>query len=140
MGGVDSDLDSDGSSANVLALQGSDGLLLFFLVTDIDKAVALALPGLTPAPADDAGADNVNASLCEEGGKTGVVDTETKVGDEEHGLGRLASRILTSCASWTRGPGFFGTRLFGRSLALWGGGITSTIGGSLSVGSLGLAL
>jgi hypothetical protein len=141
--GVDSDLDGDGSSADLLPLQCCDGLLLFCLTTNVDKAITLALPGLTPAPADDAGADDVNASFGEKGRKTGIVNAETEVGDEKHGLGWLASGILTSGASWAGGPGLFGTRLFGRRLrgrlALYGGGISSTVGGSVSVDFLGLA-
>jgi hypothetical protein len=142
--GVDSDLDSNGSSADLLPLQCCDGLLLFCLTTDVDKAVTFALPGLTPAPTYNAGADDANASFGEEGRQTGIVNAETEVGDEKHGLGWLASGILTSGASWAGGPGLFCTRLFGRSLrsglALYGGGISSTVGGSVSVGLLGLAL
>jgi hypothetical protein len=141
VGGVDSNLDSDGASTNLLALQSSDGLLLLCLAANIDESVTLALPGLSPAPANDAGANDVDTSLSEEGGKTSIVNIETKVGDEKHGSGRFTGGILTRGTGWTRGLGLAHTRFLGGalgsgfSLSSWsssgllGSGTVSTSGG-----------
>ena len=139
VGSVDGDLDGDGATGNLLALKSGNGLLLVLFRTNIDEAVALALPGVPPAAADDASRDHLEASLGEEGGEASVVNAEAKVGDEEHVLGRLSNRGLTLS---TRGPG--STRLANARGLLRGlGAFGSSLGsGSLafSGGSLLLAL
>lgn len=91
---VDGDLDRDGTTTDIFALEGVDGLLLFSLVTNVDEAVTLALSGLPP-PSDDASRVDVEASIGEESGEAGVVDVEAEVGDEENGRGRFADGIFT---------------------------------------------
>lgn len=139
MGGVDSDLDGDGPATNVLPIEGSDGLLLFLLAANIDEAIALALPGLSPPPANDASRDNVDAGLGEYGAQCGVIGVESKVGDEEHCLGGLACRVFAVCA-WHAGcTRLLGTSLLG-SFVLVGGCSTFGSGLILGRGTLCLAL
>jgi hypothetical protein len=97
---IDGDLDSDGTTANFLALEGVDGLLLFFLVTNVDKAVSLAPSGPTPPYSNDASGNDVETRIGEESSETIIVDVKAEVGDKENGLGGFADRIL---ADGTRG-------------------------------------
>jgi hypothetical protein len=134
MGSVDGDLDGDGATGNLLALKSGNGLLLVLLRTNVDEAVALALPGVAPAAADDASRDNLEASLGEEGGEASVVNAEAKVGDKEHVLGGLSdgglalrtrgpgSTRLADARGLLRGLGAFGSSLSSGSLAFSGGG------------------
>lgn len=118
MGGVDGDLDGDGTTTNLLALEGVDGLLLLIFVTDVNETVPLAPPGLAPPCSDDASRVNIETRISEESGEAGVVDVEAEVGNEENGLGRFANRVLTGGTRGTRSPGLallgFGGILCGR--------------------------
>lgn len=105
VGRINSDLDRDGPTADILAFESRDCLFLLFLVADVDKAVAFALPGLTPASANDASGFDDNASICEQSGETFVINIEPEVGHKEHILGRLANGIFTSWTGRARGPG-----------------------------------
>jgi hypothetical protein len=120
---VDGDLDRDGTTTDVLALEGVNGLLLFSLVTNVDETVTLAFSGLPP-PSDDASRVDVEAGIGEESGEAGVVDVEAEVGDEENGRGRFADGIFTD-----------GTRRTSPRLALPGFG--SVLCGRISCGSVG---
>lgn len=152
MRGVDGNFDGNGTTTDLLTFQGSDGLLLLGLAADINKSVALAFPGLSPAPADNAGADDVNSGLSEEGRKSGIINAESKVGNKKHGGGGFTSGVF---ASGTRGTGSFGlarTGLLGRALGgrgltvcYWCGCLISSgsvlaSGVALSSSLLGLAL
>ena len=111
MRSIDGDLDGDGTTTDLLALEGFDGFLLFILVTDVDEAVSLALSGLTPPPTNNASRDDFETGISEESGETGIVDVEAEVGNEENGLGGFADRILTNGARGTGGPGLALPRL-----------------------------
>lgn len=125
--GVHSDLDGDGPSTDLLALERLDSLGLSRLVANVDEAVALALTGLSPAAADDAGGVDSDARLGEDGGELLIADSEAEVRNEEHGLGGLASRLLTGSAWGARSAG----------LALAGLLLTGlTLGTTLSGGCL----
>ena len=134
--GVHRDLDRDGSATDLLALESQDGLLLLLLAANVDEAVALALAGLAPTAAHDARGLHFNARVSEERGKTGVVDVETEVGDEEHGLGRIANGVLASRAGLARCTGL---ALLGLLLRLSGAGLAIG-GGRLTIGRLALRL
>ena len=112
VGRVDGNLDSNGPSTNLLAFECCDGLLLLFLAADVNKTVTLALPGLSPPSANDAGGINYDASISEQSGEASVIDVESEVGYKEHRLGRLAYRVFTSRAGSTRGPGLADTLWF----------------------------
>lgn len=140
--GVDGNFDSNSPAANFFALKSLNRFFLLFFPAHIDKAVALALPGLTPPPANDAGGIDSKTSVSEERRKTSIIDVEAQIGNEQHGRGGLASRILASRTRGTRCPGLASTR---RLLGLRGlGGLSLSNRGrfrdvSLSLG-LGLAL
>jgi len=138
MRGVDGDLDGDGATTNLLALESVDGLLLFCLVTNVDETVPLAFSGLTPPPSDDASVVDLEACIGEESGETCVVDVEAEVGNEENRLGGLANRVLTGGTGGTGGPGFalpgLGNTLCGRIIR---GSVCARSGG-LSFARLGL--
>ena len=51
---IDGDLDGNGTTTDLLALESVDSLLLFSLVTNIYEAVALAPLVLAPMPSNDA--------------------------------------------------------------------------------------
>lgn len=101
MWGVDCDLDSNCSAANILALESSNSLVLLFLAADVNEAVALALSGLSPSPADNAGRNDVDSSVSEESAETSIVNVEAEVRDEQHGLGGLACWVFTGGAGCT---------------------------------------
>lgn len=109
MGSVDSNLDGDGASTNILAFESGDCLLLLFLSTNVDKSIALAFPRLPPAPANNAGGGDSNSSISEQRSEASIINVESKVGNKEHGLGRLAGRVLTSGARGTRDLGLANT-------------------------------
>lgn len=104
MGRIDGDLDGDGATTNLFALESIDGLLLFLLVTDIDKSVSLAPSGLTPPPSNDAGGNDMETCISKESGESGIVDAEAEVGNKENGLGGFADRILTGGTRGTMAP------------------------------------
>lgn len=138
MTSVDGDLDGDGTTTDLLALESVDGLLLFSLVTDVNEAVSLAPSRLAPPLSNDAGRIDIETRISEESGKAVVVDVEAEVGNEENCLGGFADRILTGRAGETRSPGlalpWLGSILCGR--IIWG----SVCGrsGGLSFAKLGL--
>jgi len=101
---VDRDLDSDGATTDLLALESVDGLLLFTLVANVDETVSLAPSGFAPPPSNDASRIDVEAGISEESGKAGIVDVEAEIGNEENGLGGFADRILTGRAGGARSP------------------------------------
>jgi len=111
MRSIDGNLDGDGTTTDLLALESVDGLLLFSLVTNVDEAVSLALSGLTPPPSNNASSDDFEAGVGEESSEAGIVDVEAEVGNEENGLGGFPNRILTGGTRGTRGPGFALPRL-----------------------------
>jgi hypothetical protein len=119
VGSVDGDLDGNGPAANFFALESFDRLLLLLFATNVDEAVALALPGLSPTPADNTGRCDSNTSIGEQGGETSVIDVEPKVGDKEHGRGLLSHRVLPSRARGTRSLGLAdaGSLLSGRRVS-----------------------
>jgi hypothetical protein len=143
LGSVDGDLDSDGTTSDLLALESFNGLLLLLLATNIDKAVTLRASGMAPAFTDDAGRNDVDACLGEETSQASIVNVEAKVGNEKHGLGRFTSGVLTSRTRWAGLPGFPNTRLlFGSffcSCFTIDNRCSYSIRG-LSIGSLGLSL
>ena len=51
---IDGDLDGNGATTDLFALESVDSLLLFGLVTNINKTVAFALLEPPPVPFDDA--------------------------------------------------------------------------------------
>ena len=126
MRGVDGDLDGDGTTTDLLALESVDSFLLFSLITNINETISLASSGFSPPPSDDASVIDPEARISEESSEAGVVDVEAKVGDEENGLGRFANWILTGGTRGTRGPGFAlpgpGNALSGRIRGVCGGG------------------
>ena len=132
--GIDGDLDCDGTTTNLLALESVDGLLLFILVTNVDETIPLAFSGLTPPPTDDASSVDPEARIGEESGEACVVDIEAEIGNEEDGFGGFANRVLTDGTGETGGPGFalpgFGNTLCGRiscgSVCVVSGGLSST--------------
>jgi hypothetical protein len=105
MTGIDGDLDGDGTTTDLLALESVDGLLLFSLVINFNEAVSLAPSGFAPPPSNDASSNDLESGVGEESGKAGVVDVEAEVGNEENGLGGFTDRILTGGARMTRSPG-----------------------------------
>jgi hypothetical protein len=134
---IDGDLDSDGATTDFLALEGVDGLLLFFLVTNVDKAVTLAPSGLPP-PSNNASGDDLQASISEKSGQPVVVDVEAKVCNEEHILGWLTDGILTSGTRGTMEPRpATEPRFVGRIFCTIGFRSVSGRSGGLSFGRLG---
>lgn len=109
MGSVDGDLDCDGATTDLFAIESGNGLLLLSLTTNIDESVTLALAGLSPTTANDAGRDNSDSGLGEQGGKLGIVNSEAEVGNKEHGVGELANGVLTGRAGSTRNLGLANT-------------------------------
>ena len=99
---IDGDLDGNLPSSNFFALKELEGLLLLFLGTDIDEAIAFGAARLAPPTTNDASRGNGNPSGSEEFGKGGVIDSEAEVGDKEHGLGRFT---LGGFTDWTNGSG-----------------------------------
>ena len=91
---IDGDLDSDGTTTDLLALEGVDGLLLFSLVTDVDETVPFALSGPTPGPSYDASGIDFETRISEESGEAIVVNVEAEVGNKENRLGRFPDRVL----------------------------------------------
>jgi hypothetical protein len=92
---VDSNLDGNGATVDVLVVESVNCLLLLGLATDVNKAVALAFARIAPATTNDARRADGNASLFEEGLEASVVNVEAEVGNEEHRLGRLARGFFT---------------------------------------------
>ena len=105
MTSIDGDLDGDGTTTDLFALESVDGLLLFSLVTNVDEAVSLAPSGFAPPPSNDASRIDLDTGIGEESGEGVVIDVEAEVGNEENALGGFADRILTGRARGTRGPG-----------------------------------
>jgi len=138
MRSIDGDLDGDGTTTDLLALESVDGLLLFILVTNVDETIPLAFSGLAPPPSDDASVGDVDARLGEESGETRVVDVEAKVGNEENGFGGFAHWVLTGGTGETGSPEFalpgFGNTICGRV----GCGIIWARSGGLSFARPGL--
>jgi len=132
---IDGDLDGDGTTANLLALESVDGLLLFGLVANVDEAVSLALSGLTPPPSNNASRANLETGISKESSEAGVVDVKAEVGNEENGLGGFADRILTGGTRGTRGPRL---ALLGLGSILCGRISCGSICGGLSFAKLGL--
>lgn len=126
--GIDGDLDSDGPPAKFLTLESLDRLLLFGLITNIDKTVALALTAIQPA--NDASGDNLDAGLGEQVGECGVVDVEAKIGNEKNRLGGLAGGLVTPSTARESPPPL------ADRLTLLGG----NCGLSLAIGDRGLCL
>ena len=141
---VDGDLDSNGTTGNLFSVEGVDRLLLVFLGADVDEAVSLALPGITPAATDNAGRSDVDAGFGEQSFEAIIVDAEAKVGDKEHVLGGFACRVLASGTGWSRCTGLTSTRrLLGRSISGFscsGSGLGSSFALSRGGSSLLLAL
>jgi hypothetical protein len=136
---VDGNLDCNLPATDLLAAERLDGFLLRILVANVDEAVALAAPGRSPAATHNASRGDGDASIREESSEAGIVDVETEVGNEEHGLGGLANGVF---ASWTGGAGLLWLAgLFGLScLTLSGGGGTSLSAVGDGFGGPGLAL
>lgn len=134
---IDGDLDGDGAATDLLALEGVDGLLLFGLVANVNKAVTLAPSGLPP-PSNDASGNDLEASISEKSGQPVVVDVEAEVRNEEHILGWFTDGILTS---GTRGTGeprpATELRFVGRIFCTVGFGSVRGRSGGLSIGRLG---
>ena len=120
---IDSNLDSDGPAADLLAFKELDGFLLLLLATDIDEAVALGLAGLAPAATNNTGGVNVNTSLSEQGTETSIIDREAEVGYEEDRLGWFSGGILTSRTLGTRSAGLASLLLRGGIGTFSGSGI-----------------
>jgi len=131
---IDGDLDGDGTTTDLLALESVDGLLLFSLVANVDEAVSLALSGLTPPPSNNASRANIETSVSKESSEAGVVDVEAEVGNEENGLGGFADRILTGGTRETRSPRF---ALLGLGSILCGRIGRGSVCGGLSFAKLG---
>jgi len=104
MTSIDGYLDGDGTTTDLLTLESVDGLLLFSLVTNLDKAVSLAPPGFAPPPSNNASRIDFETGISEESGKAGIIDVEAEIGNEENGLGGFADRILTGGARRARSP------------------------------------
>jgi len=141
---IDSDLDSDLSPSDFLALKELESPLLLFLGTDIDEAIAFGATRLTPSTTNDTSRDDGNSGGSEEFGEGSVIDGEAEIGHEEHGLGRFALGGFTDGTSGlvgfgldSRGLGFLWLGL-GRSSR---GVCNGTVGGSsLTVFSICLGL
>ena len=73
---VDGDFDLDCAAIDFLVLQLSQSLLLFFLILELNEAVTLALPRVTPAPPDDVSRVDLEASIGEDRSETSVVQIE----------------------------------------------------------------
>jgi hypothetical protein len=80
--------------------------------SNINEAITLALPGLSPPTTNNTSGDDGNASIHEQSTETSIINVETKVGDEQHRFGRLANRIFASRARRTRYFRFSGTAGF----------------------------
>jgi len=113
LGCVDSNFDNNGAIINFLALKGGNSLVLFFFITNINKTITLALPWVTPTPANDTSRDNTDTSFGEEDAKGVIINTETEISNEEHCFRGLAKRGFESGAGNARGPGPLGARLLG---------------------------
>jgi hypothetical protein len=129
---VDSNFNGDGASANFFALKSGDSFLLLFLTANVDKTVALGAARLTPASANDTGRNNIDTGLSEESRETSVINVETEVGDEEHGLRGFTGGVFTGGTSRLGCLSLAGTRLLfgsgsGSSFA-FGGSSSSTLG------------
>lgn len=134
---IDGDLDGDGAATDLLALEGIDGLLLFGLVANVNKAVTLAPSGLPP-PSNDASGNDLEASISEKSGQPVVVDVEAEVCNEEHILGWLTDGILTSGTRGTMEPRpATELRFVGRIFCTVGFGSVRGRSGGLSIGRLG---
>ena len=79
---IDGDLDNDDTATDFLALEGVDGLLLFGLVRDSDKAVTLAPSGISPPLSSDASGNDLETSISKDSSKAGIVEVETEVGNK----------------------------------------------------------
>jgi hypothetical protein len=110
MRGINGDLDCNLPSTDVFTLKGCDGLLLFSLRADVDEAITLAFPGLSPSPANNASRDDADTGFREESRKTSIINVETEVGNKEHGLGRFADGVFASRASGTGSLGLASAR------------------------------
>jgi len=140
MTSIDGDLDGDGTTTDLLALESVDGLLLFSLVTNVDEAVSLAPSGFAPPPSNGASRIDLDTGISEESGKAGVVDIEAKVGNEENALGGFADRILTGGARRTRSPGLALPRPGGILCECINWGIICSRSDGLSFTRLGLVM
>lgn len=135
MGRIDSDLDGDGPSTNILAFESSDCLLLLLLASDVDKAIAFALPWLSPASADNAGRIDSDAGIGEQSRKTFIIDVESEVGHKQHILGRFTGRVFTSWAGRAGCPGLANTWCFlGRSVGVVSYGSSTSVAFNLCLG------
>lgn len=137
---IDSNLDSNGSAANLFALEELNSLLLLLLTANVNETVALGLAGLPPATTNNTSRVDLNTGLGEQGAEASIIDGEAEVGDEEHRLGGLSSGVFTSGTLRTRGTGL-ASLLLGGCLATFSRG--RTVGGSTfasSFGTLRLAL
>lgn len=81
--GVHSDLDCNGPALKFLTLESIHRLLLRLFVTNIDKAVALASPWVTPATTDNPSRCNRAPGLSENGCQTVIVERERQVRNEK---------------------------------------------------------
>lgn len=115
---IDRYLDGNESATDFFAFESGDGLLLFFLIADIDETVALTLARTTILPTDNASRNDVDTGFGEQLIERDVIDVETKVGDKEHRLGWFAGGFFVGSATGT-GRAFSASRL---RLALRGGG------------------
>ena len=118
LGGIDSDLDSNEAATDFFALDCLDGLLLLFFAANVDEAIAFAPPRASKLSADDAGRDDIDTSVGEEGKQSLVVDVEAKVGNKERRCRGFANRILTGWTSVTWCSGLPWTKLFSGSRGL----------------------
>lgn len=124
VGSVDRNLDGDLAPTDFFASKMFDSFLLLLLATDIDKAIALAFPGLSPTPAYNAGGDDFDAGFGEDGREGSIIDIEAKIGNEEHSGGGFTSWVLTFSTGRALDLGLANTRsLFGSGL---GGGLLAS--------------
>jgi hypothetical protein len=111
---VDGNLDSNLPSSNLFALEKFESLPLLILGANVDESISLGATRLAPATTNDTSRVDVDTSRSEEFRESSIVNGEAEVSDEEHSLGRFASRSFTD---WPDGPGrpgsldFLGLRL-----------------------------
>lgn len=142
---IDSDLNSDGPSANILAIEGSNCFVLLLFTSNVNESVTLAPPGLSPATTNNTSGVDMNAGISEESCEAGIFNGETQVGDEEDRLGELSNGIFTSGPLGARGTRFACARFLGGSCVR---GLTvclrscgfSTLSSGICVGGIALTL
>ena len=138
---VDGDLDSDGPATDLLSIEQLDRLELLLLGADVDEAKAFRFSGLSPATTNNASRVDFDAGIGEDGAELLVGDGKSEVGDEQVGLGGLASRLLASGAWGAGSPRLTRTGLLlALSICAFGG--LSSLRSTFAFGlvSLGLAL